>query len=159
MKCFYAIFCVLLCQGWGSSVLDHQLTPDNMRYQTFEKALELLSQKRAPVMVETGIARAGRSNCEGDGCSTIIFADWVREHGGGQLFSVDIDPVAVARAQEGLEGLNAYVEIACQDSIAFLREFKESIDFLYLDSFDFDLNNPRPSKLHHLKEIIAAYPH
>ena len=32
------------------------------------------------------------------------------------------------------------------------------IDFLYLDSFDFELHNPSPSQEHHLKEIIAVAP-
>jgi hypothetical protein len=32
------------------------------------------------------------------------------------------------------------------------------IDFIYLDSYDYELNNPIGSQLHHLKEIEAAHP-
>jgi hypothetical protein len=32
------------------------------------------------------------------------------------------------------------------------------IDFLYLDSYDYEWNNPSPSQEHHLREIQAAFP-
>lgn len=40
----------------------------------------------------------------------------------------------------------------------FLSRFDRPIDFLYLDSWDFDFADPAPSQQHHLREIIAAYP-
>jgi hypothetical protein len=43
------------------------------------------------------------------------------------------------------------------DSVNFLKNFDRQIDFLYLDSYDFEKNNPSPSQQHHLREIEAAY--
>lgn len=111
--------------------------------------------------METGTARYGRSNCAGDGCSTIIFADWVRKHG-GEFYSVDIDAGSLKNAEEGLAEMQPFANLIHSDSVDFLKNFNHPIDFLYLDSFDFDLMNAdraRLSQEHHLKEIIAAYPH
>ena len=33
---------------------------------------------------------------------------------------------------------------------------RNKIDFLYLDSFDLDPNNPTPSQVHHIKELCAC---
>jgi hypothetical protein len=144
--------------GCSNCILKDKLETSDKRYATFDLAIKLLNQKVAPTVVETGIARYGRQNCKGDGCSTIIFAEWARDHG-GSFYSVDIDQKAIEKAKQGLAGLNPYVTIAWQDSISFLQNFPRTIDFLYLDSYDFEAHNPTPSQLHHLKEIHAAYPH
>jgi len=144
--------------GCSNCILKGKLEPSDKRYATFDYAIKLLNQKFAPIIVETGVARFGRRECRGDGCSTIIFAEWIRDHG-GQFYSVDIDPRAIDNAKQGLAELNPYVQITRQDSIEYLRNFNRKIDFLYLDSYDFDNNNPTPSQIHHLKEIHAAYPH
>ena len=31
---------------------------------------------------------------------------------------------------------------------------RNKIDFLYLDSFDLDPNNPTPSQVHHIKDYV-----
>jgi hypothetical protein len=38
-----------------------------------------------------------------------------------------------------------------------LRTFPSQIDLLYLDSYDYDENNPGPPQEHNLNEVIAAY--
>ena len=47
-------------------------------------------------------------------------------------------------------------EVICSDSVKYLWSLpkEEKIDFLYLDSYDINKNNPHPSQLHHVKEII-----
>lgn len=139
-------------------ILKDKLEISDKRYPTFDYALNLLNQKIDPVIVETGTARFGRQNCQGDGCSTIIFAEWIRSHS-GVFYSVDIDPKSLEQAKQGLEDLFPYATLICQDSVNFLHTFTQTIDFLYLDSYDFNINNPRPSQIHHLKEIQAAYSH
>lgn len=49
------------------------------------------------------------------------------------------------------------VHLVVDDSIEFLRNFDKIIDFLYLDSYDFEANNPVSSQMHHLHEIEVAY--
>jgi len=49
------------------------------------------------------------------------------------------------------------VKIHLSDSIAFLENFKEKVDFLYLDSYDYN-DDPEvqvKSQIHHLKEFKA----
>jgi hypothetical protein len=44
------------------------------------------------------------------------------------------------------------------DSVEFLWSLPEAykIDFLYLDSYDIEKDNPHPSQLHHVKELCAV---
>ncbi len=118
----------------------------------------MLKQRNAKVLVETGTARLGDRNCRGDGCSTVIFGDWAKQNN-AILHSVDIDPKAISAAITATRSFGAHVQPTCGDSVEFLENFPATIDFLYLDSYDFDFANPLPSQLHHKKEIIAAYPH
>jgi len=145
--------------------LESRIAKSDKRYSTFKYALSLLEERNAKVLVETGTARYGSKNCSGDGCSTLIFGNWAIAHG-AKVFSVDIDRSAVGAAEIAVliafskeEYLKGTIKIVCQDSVSFLNDFDRKIDFLYLDSYDVDLNNPYPSQEHHLKEIIAAYPH
>lgn len=127
------------------------------RFPTMFNALYLLEQHHAKVLVETGTARDGDKNFGGDGGSTIIFGKWASQNG-AMLYSVDITPSAIENAKKATEVCRDQIQFTCGDSIQFLKEFDQSIDFLYLDSFDFDFGNPLPSQEHHLKEIMAAYP-
>lgn len=37
-----------------------------------------------------------------------------------------------------------------------MSRFNRTVDFIYLDSYDFDEKNRLPSQIHHLKEIAAV---
>lgn len=137
--------------------LSLRISPNDKRYPTFLLALQLMQERNVETIVETGTARNGVSACGGDGCSTSIFATWARKNKAA-LYSVDIDPKAIAKAKS-VTRKNPNVKFFIEDSVTFLSRFDKTIDFLYLDSFDFDSNNPLPSQIHHLNEIIAAYPH
>lgn len=136
---------------------------DIRRIETFQKTLDLMEERGARCVVETGTQRSGFS-CQNDGCSTSIFADWARDHG-AVFYSVDINRGAIETAQRALRGESKmhqlsfdHVGLVCSDSIPFLKSFGQQIDMLYLDSYDIDVQNPWPSQQHHLKEIIAALP-
>ncbi len=137
--------------------LQGRIPLENVRYSTLLQAMKLLSERNAQVIIETGTSRYGSSNCLGDGCSTLIFGDWVRQNG-GVFYSVDIDELAIERAVQGLGASSEIVHFINSDSVAFLKNFGRPIDFLYLDSYDFEEFNPNPSQQHHLNEVIAAYP-
>lgn len=130
------------------------------RADTFTMVFEHLDKLNRPVtIVETGCARvAGElnvgENWAGDGCSTILFDKYVSDRGG--IFnSVDIDQ----KATDLCRGLvNGHTTITTQDSIEFLKNFKQTPDLLYLDSLDFDLQNQFASQLHHFKELEAILP-
>lgn len=141
----------------NSQFLTNRLKTTDSRYASFLLVLELLQHRNVQTLVETGTARDGDKNFFGDGGSTIIFGDWASKHN-AKLSTVDIDPVAIANSKEATEMYEGYIDFFCHDSISFLKDFDRPIDFLYLDSFDFNFRDPQPSQEHHLAEIIAAYP-
>ncbi len=136
--------------------LEGRLARTDKRYPTFKRALALMEERGVKTIVETGTARGGESNFEGDGGSTVIFSHWAYKHN-GSLNSVDINQVALNLAAGAVSLFQDQVNLVHDDSVHFLQHFPQTIDFLYLDSFDFDENNPQPSQQHHLKEIEAAY--
>ncbi|CDR33137.1 class I SAM-dependent methyltransferase [Criblamydia sequanensis] len=138
------------------SFLVGRLKKQDKRYPTFLLALQLLKELKAKTLVETGTARNGDQNFWGDGGSTIIFADWASKNN-ALLHSVDISPLAIQYAKAASAPYKDNIQFTVGDSITFLKNFNKPIDFLYLDSFDFELDNPFPSQNHHLKELIAAY--
>lgn len=142
--------------------LEGRIPTNNRRYTTLVKALDLMKERGVKVIVETGTSRDGLSNFEGDGGSSIIFSQFAKEYG-AQFYSVDIDKVALNKASQAVEQVLGKVgenhHFIQSDSIQFLKDFPKKIDFLYLDSYDYDFKNPAPSQAHHLKEIEAAYPH
>ena len=116
-----------------------------------------MNERGAKMIVETGTARCGEKNFGGDGGSTILFGDFATRHN-IQAYSVDISQESVNNAQAATLNYIKNLQVVCADSVAFLKNFPSSIDFLYLDSFDYEYGNPLPSQWHHLKEIEAAYP-
>jgi SAM-dependent methyltransferase len=137
--------------------LDPYLHPADKRYDSFYEALQLMTDRNATTVIETGTARGGMGNFGGDGGSTVLFSLWAKEYG-ADFYSVDIDPRAVEHAERAVNQVAGKAKLVCGDSISFLERFPGTIDMLYLDSYDFECHNPRPSQEHHLKEIIAAYP-
>jgi predicted O-methyltransferase YrrM len=129
------------------------------RRVTMREVLRLLNERQAKVLVETGTARMGLENCKGDGASTIVFGKWARENG-AHLHSVDISPDAIAGSARAVseQGLDDSVTLVTADSIGFLEGFEDPVDFLYLDSYDYDRRNTeiqKASQAHHLAEIKA----
>ncbi len=133
----------------------------NKRAKTFRLMFELLEANCRDFIkiVETGCVR--EEGCwDGDGCSTVLFNDYVKARGKfSSVTSVDInaDHLKLAKQLVNPKG-EWFHQFVLQDSVAWLgqRPGCGSIDLLYLDSFDFDPQNPHPSSLHHLKELAAA---
>lgn len=141
--------------------LKHKISSGDKRYATFHRALELLSERGAKVLVETGTSRCGANNYGGDGGSSMIFSKWAQDYN-AEFFSVDIDQAYLNNARsavyKNLKNVNPNLHFVCSDSVTFLQNFGKAIDFLYLDSYDFEEHNPFPSQHHHLLEVCAAYP-
>jgi len=140
--------------GDSDQYLEGRIKPSDKRYKSMHRALQLLDERDCKFILETGTARDGASNCGGDGCSTVVFGKWAKAHG-ATMYTVDIDPTAIASSRTAngeWNGMNYIVS----DSVAFLEWLPQTIDFLYLDSYDVDWNNIHPSAFHHLKEIQAS---
>ena len=142
--------------------LHHKLSKKDKRYPTFLSALQLIKERNLKTIIETGTSRCGDKNFEGDGGSTIIFAQWAKDYK-SEFYSVDLSEENLLQAKSAVHNLlgkpNSRIHFVCSDSIAFLQSFGRQIDFLYLDSYDYEENNPLPSQHHHLFEIHAAYPY
>lgn len=138
-------------------VMDGKLPITDRRYSTFKIAMDIIKSRNLKVMVETGTSRKGDKNCVADGCATVLFSRWAEYIPGATFYSVDNNEAAVLESSLSTRQFNC-TKVVLSDSVKFLREFPGTIDFLYLDTMDFDSNNPRPSQELPLKEIIAAYP-
>lgn len=122
------------------------------REKTFETIFDyLIDLEHPPLIVETGTYRE-ENNYTGDGCSTILFDNFV-DCFGGNLFSVDIDPDACELAR----GATKHAQIVESDSVEFLGNLYGRCDLLYLDSYNIQnwYEDWAPSA-HHLKELFAA---
>ena len=133
------------------------------RRDSFRRTLELLSDRQASVLIETGTARLGLKGAKSNGASTLVFTNWARANH-ALLHSVDIssESIAAARYEVERQGLNDYVIWHQQDSLAFLADFEETVDFLYLDSYDYhkqDTEIQIASQQHHLAEFKAIESH
>ena len=132
--------------------IEEMLSITGKREESFRMMVSFLSQQKKPVIVETGCARV-ENNFEGDGMSTLIFDCFV-ELNGGSLYSVDISHDSVNFALSKITSNRT--KIACEDSVSFLHKFDQKIDLLYLDSYDLDPENPHPSSMHHIYELLAV---
>jgi hypothetical protein len=136
----------------------HHLNPRRDRASSLQIVFEQLEKKKDKnfLIVETGCMRAdhGQLAFGDDGASTFIFDDFIN-HYDGEVLSVDINENNVKHAQ-GM--VSDKTKISCMDSVEFLWNLSSSkkIDFLYLDSYDFDPENPIPSQLHHVKELCSV---
>ena len=129
------------------------------RRDTFRHVLQLLDERHAKVLVETGTAREGLGGAKSNGASTVVFGLWAKQNG-ATLHSVDIsaESISAARAEVEKNGLADTVHFYQQDSIQFLKDFSGRVDFLYLDSYDYDKEDPaiqKASQEHHLAEFQA----
>lgn len=138
--------------------LQYLLDNNGKRKASFEMMLKKISSKSNPLILETGCVRQPEDF--GAGMSTVIFDKYI-EQNGRQCYSVDINPNNVKLAREITNNVN----LTCSDSISFLFKINHElryqgryVDLLYLDSFDFDENNPHPSAMHHIMELLCIWP-
>tara|TARA_A100000164_G_C21916803_1_gene778627 strand:- start:1645 stop:2385 length:741 start_codon:yes stop_codon:yes gene_type:complete len=98
-------------------------------------------------ILETGSAAHGTK-------SSMLFASYVKVFG-GRFDTVDINP-EISRYYNYLESSN--IRFHTQDSLEFINNLDDntinSLDLVYLDSFDLDLQNPNPSQEHGLNEFL-----
>lgn len=134
------------------------LIGEGVRYPSMKIALNLFHQRGGGNMVETGTTRA-LNDYGGAGMATIFLGDYAK-HYGKHLWTVDILPEAIMLCQGLTEEFKDNISYVIDDSLHFLRLFEEKIDFLYLDSYDYPIDeNPievAASQEHQLKEFKEA---
>jgi hypothetical protein len=116
---------------------------------------ELLKSKGNVVIVETGCMRVP-CNWEGDGQSTFMLDALVQDRG-GLFFSIDVALESIDAARRACSSMT---QLIFNNSVPALHALNRVIptraSLLYLDSFDFDVDNPLPSAIHHSLELTAA---
>lgn len=121
----------------------------NARHESFRKVMKMIVERKALVLVELGTLRHGRDDCS-EGCSTLLLGSLAQVIG-AKLYSVDNNENFVSNSRSTVRPFKDSVEVIKADSVDFLLNFdQENIDFLYIDSSEFD------SQLHE-REITAAY--
>ena len=138
--------------------IDKYREQSDARFPTFKRAFELLKGEN---IVETGCIRL--PNDWGAGMSTYLFGEYAKNFG-GRVWTVDISQQNMDVCCEVTKEFSKYISYNVADSILFLSQFYEPIDFLYLDSVDCPLacspNDPEllHAQNHQLNEITVAMP-
>lgn len=132
------------------------------RSRSFRMAFEYLENLNRPVcIVETGCVRDTRIDAfTTEGQSTVLFDKFGESVVGTSIHSVDINAANVATCKSLVSDK---VQVHTSDSVHFLRNKCAnlihpftSIDLLYLDSYDVDMENPHNAALHCMNELFAA---
>jgi len=134
----------------SSLIEDHFATYSDVNHPcrlTLSAALDLLGESSA-LIVETGSSAWGTN-------STLLFDSYCNSFGGNCLtVDIRIDPLLQ------LQNLvSKSTSLYLDDSVSFLKRLTipyESIDLLYLDSWDVDWADPIPSAIHGMSEYLTA---
>lgn len=134
------------------------LIGEGVRYPSMKIALNLLHQRGGEVIVETGTTRA-INDFGGAGMATIFFGDYCQRYG-KQLWTVDILPEAITLSKELTKEYKDHINYIVDDSLHFLEVFDKKIDLLYLDSYDYPIDENSDdvvaSQTHQLREFQVA---
>lgn len=117
----------------------------HVNYYTMRKAIDLLGNTGPVRIVETG--------CASNACKSTLLWDKVAQIHGGRVLSVDLDGKSVTEANRLT---SSHTTVTQQDSVAYLKTLKESIDLLYLDSYDLEFHQPANAAFHGWKEFQAC---
>ena len=132
--------------------------PKNFRFDSFKFALDEAYKRNHKILVETGVSRGKQKllffvkKNWNDGMSTMIFSDYA-QFINGHLYTCDISKENLDNARKFVRKNKNHVTFVKDDSVNFLKNFDEKIDFLYLDSLDGFYKN---SSEHQLNEIKFA---
>lgn len=114
---------------------------------------EIAKRFETPTIVETGTIRA-EEDFGGAGFFTYVAGTFLARRG-GKLHSVDLSPQNVAFARAWTAVFGDSVTVHQGDAVAFLANFSQAIDVLYLDSLD----TTEPGHAEHaMRELDAAFP-
>tara|TARA_Y100001970_G_C13991560_1_gene728482 strand:- start:301 stop:861 length:561 start_codon:yes stop_codon:yes gene_type:complete len=132
--------------------------PKNFRFDSFKFALDEAYKRNHKILVETGVSRGKQKflffvkKNWNDGMSTMIFSDYAKFIN-GHLYTCDINKKNIDNAKKFIKNNKDFVTFIEDDSLNFLKNFENKVDFLYLDSLDGQFIN---SSEHQLKEIEIA---
>ena len=133
--------------------------PKNIRFKSFEFALQEANRRNHKILVETGVARGKikfiffRKINWLDGMSTLLFSDYANFIN-GHVYSCDIDEKNINNAKKFTRKNSNFITFIRDDSLNFLKNFEKKIDFLYLDSLDGQFSNASEHQLNEIKFAV-----
>lgn len=138
-------------------ILSNHPSATTARHSSFKECLFLLEQKKAKTWIETGSSGNFFANKKNEAGSTILFAKaaYLLD---ADFYSVDINKEVIKNAKQAVKKYKKAVFFSQSDSLLFLRKFQDPIDFLYLDTGEYDSSRPEISQNQILAEIRTAYP-
>jgi len=140
------------------NLFDTFLKSGQERFYTFKIAMNYYLENNGKIIVETGTQR--QVDDWGAGCSTSALGKFMSEFSPeSHLYSVDISSLNLKISKElCCQNYQSYISWHEQDSITFLKNFNNKIDFLYLDSYDWFEHEPQLTECqtHQLNEMKAA---
>ena len=116
----------------------------HINYHSMKEALRQLT------LVDKDFYRIVETGCSSHGTKSTLLWDKFVNFYDGEVVSVDLDKKAV---EEASRMTSEKTRVVHGNSLDYLGSHESAIDFLYLDSYDVDFLNPRPSAEHHLLEF------
>lgn len=105
------------------------------RWPTFKIAMNLFLQRNLHTIVETGCARI--KDDWGGGQSTLLFGELARIVPEASVCTVDINGRNIDMCKSITSDFKDLITYNVGDSVQYLNTFSDSIDLLYLDSYDY----------------------
>jgi hypothetical protein len=124
--------------------------PAHICRPTLTEALTRL-QGRAATIIETGSSAWGTN-------SSLLFDAYINTYGGTfETVDIRVAPSVVLQNR-----CSPSTKLYRDDSVSFLKKWSKAnpnkkIDLLYLDSWDVNWQNPNPSAMHGLAELLAIF--
>ena len=132
---------------WASEGYEHRIKQCNQVINSLNNKFNFDKL----ITIETG-----SSADYGDGLFGILLG-YVTKKTNGKMYSVDISSSVVENSKKIFNEVLPDLDYECviEDSVTYLKNFKETPNLVHLDSWDFDLFNPFPSALHGWREFEA----
>lgn len=142
-----------LAQAFEAHPFAHRL---ERRRSGFAAIMKHLDASPPGFIVETGVSRKP-DNWAGDGMSTALWSWVLGLRLDMQAFSIDLDESACAWAREQFPTVNVVCGDSVQTLAALARDVLSMTRVLYLDSFDWSMEQNLDSAFHHFKELATVW--
>ena len=126
------------------------------RKQFLYKCFQYFESLNRPInILETGTQFSGKIGF------TNVFAKFIKNYFGGTLTTIDNDYGHIKLSKKYNKEYLDVIDHVCADSVKSISgmpdSFINSIDLFFLDSYELNLHNPKPSSSHHLSELISFF--
>jgi len=133
------------------------------KYMDFSKSRQKFYNYVIPKLIAKNkpiyILETGTMHTDNQGAFTLVMGYLIKNLTGGKLYTVDISKENLDKCRDFTKEYSDVIEYIHSDSVEYLKNISEKIDYdlIYLDSFDLNVTDPHPSSEHHLNELKEIY--